>query len=293
MIFNIAPTETPFMNGIKKGSASNGLHEWQTDDLATVGGNAQVQGDDIAGEAVSPTTRLNNRLQISRKSVTVAGTLEAIDKAGRKREMAYQMAKRSKELKRDMENALIGVNNAKVTGNSTTAAELGSVESWIASNDSFGSGGASPTGDGSDARTDGTQRAFTESLLTTVLSSAYDAGGNPDTLMVGAFNKGQISGFSGNADQVKHVNTDMKVINSVDVYVGDFHTLKVVPNRFSRSRSAYALQMDMWGIDFLRPFHQIDLAKTGDSEKKALIVEYTLRSNNEAASAMIADLTTS
>jgi hypothetical protein len=293
MIFNIAPTETPFMNGIKKGSASNGLHEWQTDDLATVGGNAQVQGDDIAGEAVSPTTRLNNRLQISRKSVTVAGTLEAIDKAGRKREMAYQMAKRSKELKRDMENALIGVNNAKVTGNSTTAAELGSVESWIASNDSFGSGGASPTGDGSDARTDGTQRAFTESLLTTVLSSAYDAGGNPDTLMVGAFNKGQISGFNGNADQVKHVNTDMKVINSVDVYVGDFHTLKVVPNRFSRSRSAYALQMDMWGIDFLRPFHQIDLAKTGDSEKKALIVEYTLRSNNEAASAMIADLTTS
>lgn len=293
MIFNIAPTETPFMNGIKKGSASNTLHEWQTDDLASVATNAQIQGDDIAGEAVSPTTRLNNRTQISRKSVTVAGTLEAVDKAGRKREMAYQMAKRSKELKRDMENALIGVNNAKVTGNSTTAAELASVESWIATNDNFGTGGASPTGDGTDARTDGTQRAFTESFLTDVLSNCYTEGGNPETLMVGAFNKGQVSGFNGNADQVKHVNTDMKVINSVDVYVGDFHTLKVVPNRFSRNRTAYALQMDMWGIDFLRPFSQIDLAKTGDSEKKALVVEYTLRSNNEKASGLIADLTTS
>ena len=293
MIFNIAPTETPFMNGIKKGSATNTLHEWQTDDLTAVASNAQISGNDIVGGAVSATTRINNRTQISSKAVTIAGTLEAVDRAGRKREMAYQMAKRSKELKRDMENALIGVNNAKVTGNSTTAAELGSVESWVATNDSLGTNGASPTGDGSDARTDGTQRAFTEAMLTSVLSSAYAQGGNPGTLMVGAFNKGAVSGFNGNATAVNSKNESLKVINSVDIYVGDFHTLKVVPNRFSRSRTAYALQMDMWGIDFLRPFHQIDLARTGDSEKKAMIVEYTLRCNNEKASGLVADLTTS
>lgn len=293
MIYNIAPTETPFMNGIKKGSCSNTLHEWQTDSLTAVAANAQIAGDDISGDAVTPTVRLNNRTQISRKSVTIAGTLEAVDRAGRKREMAYQMAKSSKELKRDMENALIGVNNAKVTGNSTTAAELASVESWIATNTSKGATGADPTGDGTDARTDGTQRVFTEAMLTDVLSKCFTEGGNPDTLMVGAFNKGKVSGFSGNADSVQHVNTDSKVINNVDVYVGDFHTLKVVPNRFSRSRSAYVLEMSMWSLDFLRPFTQFDLAKTGDSEKKALVVEYTLASKQEKASGIIADLTTS
>jgi hypothetical protein len=292
MIFNIAPTETPFMNGIKKGSCKALAPEWQIDDLASVGTNAKIAGDDISGGAITPTVMASNRTQTSEKAVTIAGSLEAIDKAGRKREMAYQMAKKSKELKRDMEHALIGVNNAKVTGNSTTAAELASVEAWLATNTSNGGSGAAPTGDGTDARTDGTQRAFTEAMLTSVLSSAYTQGGNPETLMVGAFNKGAISGFNGNASAVNSKNETLKVINSVDIYVGDFHTLKVVPNRFSRSRSAYALQMDMWSIDFLRPFHQIDLAKTGDSEKKALLVEYTLKSNNEKASGIIADLTT-
>ncbi len=291
IIYNIAPTETPFMNGIRTGKAKNTLHEWQTDDLAAVATNAQIQGDDVVGDAVVPTVRVNNRTQISRKSVTVAGTLEAVDRAGRGREMAYQMAKKGKELKRDMENALIGINQAKVVGNATTAAQLGSVESWITT-DSFGAGGASPTGDGSDGRTDGTQRVLTEALLTGVLADLYTNGGNPGVLMVGAFNKGKISGFSGNADEVKHVNDDQKVINSVTVYVGDFHTLRVVPNRFSRARSAYALQMDMWELDFLRPFFQKPLAVTGDSDKRMMIVEYTLKSKQELASGVIADLTT-
>lgn len=291
VIYNIAPTETPFMNGIRTGKADNTLHEWQTDSLAAVATNAQIQGDDVTGDAVTPTVRVNNRTQISRKAVTVAGTLEAVSRAGRGREMAYQMAKKGKELKRDMENALIGVNQAKVVGNATTAAQLGSVESWITT-DSVGTSGVSPTGDGSDARTDGTQRVLTEALVTTVLSDLYTAGGNPGIIMVGAFNKGKISGFTGNSTETNHNNTDKKVINTVDVYIGDFHTLRVVPNRFSRQRTAYLLQMDMWELDFLRPFFQKPLAVTGDSDKRMMVVEYTLKSKQELASGLVADLTT-
>jgi hypothetical protein len=216
-----------------------------------------------------------------------------MDKAGRTRELAYDLMKKAKELKTDMERAMCGVNQAKVTGNATTARQLGSIEAWIATNDSFGGSGASPTGDGTDARTDGTQRAFTEALLQTVLESCYANGGNPSVIMVRAFNKRAISGFNGNADSIEHVNTDKKVINAVDIYIGDYHTLRVVPSRISRDRSAYVLEPDKWALASLRPFQQFDLAKTGDSFRKQLLVEYTLEARNEAASGLVADLTTS
>ena len=291
IIYNISPTATPFMNNIGRMDADNTLHEWQTDSLAAVGANARIEGDDATNTAITPTVRVGNRTQISDKVVQISGSVEAVDRAGRKSEMAFEMAKKAKELKRDMENALIGVNNAAVVGNSTTARELGSVEAWITT-DSFGATGASPVGgDGTAARTDGTQRVFTEALLTTVLEALYINGGEPNVLMVGAFNKGKVSGFKGNADEVKHNNTDKTVINAVDVYTGDFDTLNVVPNRFSRSRSAYVLQTDMWAVGFLRSFRQHDLAKTGDSERKQLLVEYTLISKNELASGLVADLT--
>ena len=292
IIYNISPTATPFMSNIGRTDADNTLHEWQTDSLAAVTANARIEGDDATNTAIVPTVRVGNRTQISDKVIQISGSVEEVDRAGRKSEMAFELAKKAKELKRDMENALIGVNNARVIGNSTTARELGSVESWITT-DSFGATGASPTGDGTDARTDGTQRVFTEALLTGVLEDLYTNGGEPNVLMVGAFNKGKVSGFKGNADEVKHNNVDKTVINAVDVYIGDFDTLNVVPNRFSRSRTAYVLQTDMWSVGFLRSFRQWDLAKTGDTDRKQLLVEYTLIAKNEQSSGLIADLTTS
>lgn len=293
VIYNIDPFDTPFMSMIGRGGAKNTLHEWQTDGLASPAANAQIEGDEASNQALSPTARVGNYTQISTKTCQISGTDDGLDKAGRNKEMAYQMSKKMKELRLDMEHAMIGVNNARVAGNATTARELGSVTSWIASNDSFGTGGASPTGDGTDARTDGTQRAFTEALLQGVLQTTYTAGGNPNTLMVGAFNKQQVSGFAGNATSVDHSNNDKRVINAVDIYEGDFHTLKVVPNRVLRTRDALVLQPDMWSTAFLRPLAATPLAKTGDSERKMLVTEYTLVSKNEAASGGIFDLTTS
>ena len=293
IIYNISPTDTPFMSGIGKSKATAVFHEWQTDALAAAASdNYQIEGDEIAFSAPSATTRIGNRTQISRKSVIVSGTLDSVSKAGRNNELAYQISKASKELKRDMETSLTA-NQAPVTGDDSTARRLAGIESWIKTNSDKGGGsGADPTTSGTNARTDGTQRAFTESQLKSVIKKCWDQGGDPSMIMLGSFNKQVLSGFTGGSTRFDPAE-NKRLVAAVDVYESDFGEMTVVPNRFSRSRSAYVLQPDMWGVAFLRDFQLMDLAKTGDATKQALLAEYTLVSKNEAASGGIFDLTTS
>jgi len=199
------------------------------------------------------------------------------------------MTKRAKELKIDIE-AICLSNQAKVTGAAATAPKLASVLSWIKTNVSHV--GTNPTGDGTDARVDGTQRAFTEAMLKTVMASVYtNSSEDLDVLMVGASNKAVVSGFTGNATKMVDVS-EKQVVATVDVYVGDFHTVRVIPNRFMRTRDALLLNWSYWSIDWLRPIRQVELAKTGDAEKRLLIGEYTLQAKNEASAGLVADLTT-
>jgi len=250
-----------------------------------------IEGDDATTDASTPTVRLFNYTQILDKVPRVTGTQRAMDSAGRADEMDYQIMKRTKEIKRDLETSLLA-NNAQVAGNDTTAREMGGIESWIATNDNFGATGASPTGDGTDARTDGTQRAFTEAQLKDVIASCFDEGGEPDTIMVGSFNKQALSAFSGGS--TRNIDaTGKTLVNAIDVYVSDFETMHVVPNRFQRGRTALVLEMDKWKKADLRPFQREDLAKTGDTDRVQLLMETTLVSSNEAASGSVNDLTTS
>jgi len=291
VIYSISPTDTPFISSAAKTKATAVLHEWQTDALAAaVTNNAVIEGDEATLDAVSPTTRLSNSSQIMDKTVVITGTQEAVDKAGRASELAYQIAKKAKELKRDMEATVTG-NIAEVTGGSSTARKMGTLGSWIETNDVFGAGGASGTA-GNTARTDGTQRAFTEAQLKSVIKSVWNEGGEPSMIMVGPFNKQKLSGFTGNSTRFD-AGADATLYTSVDVYASDFGQLQVVPNRFSRDRDAYVLDMNYFAIAFLRDFSMHELSKTGDSEKRQLLVEATLESRNEKASGLVADLTTS
>ena len=294
IIYNISPTETPFMSGIGKTKATAVNHEWQTDNLSDAAANAQLEGDEVTfpNGWNTVTVRLGNRAQISSKPVIVSGTLDAVSEAGRNSEMAYQISKASKELKRDMEFNLCGVNQAQAAGNNTTARKLAPVDSWIRTNTDIGGGaGANPAAGGGAARTDGTQRAFTEDMLKGVSASCWNNGGEPSMIMVGSFNKQKISEFTGGSTKFTQ-SEEKKLVASIDVYEGDFGTMQVVPNRFSRSRQAYILQPDMWAVAFLRDFTFSELAKTGDASKNFLLAEYTLESRNEAASGLVADLTT-
>ena len=293
IIYSISPTDTPFMSGIGKSKGTAVLHEWQTDALAAAASdNYQIEGDEISFAAPTATTRLGNRMQISRKSVIVSGTLDSVSKAGRNNELAYQISKASKELKRDMETSLTA-NQAPVTGDDSTPRRLAGLESWIKTNTSKGGGsGADPSTSGTNARTDGTQRAFTEAQLKDVIKKCWDEGGDPSMVMLGSFNKQKLSGFTGGSTRFDPAE-NKRLVAAVDVYESDFGAMTVVPNRFSRSRSAYVIQPDMFGVAFLRDFQLMDLAKTGDATKQALLAEYTLVSKNEKASGGIFDLTTS
>jgi len=292
VIYSISPTDTPFLSSAAKTQATAVLHEWQTDSLAAAAtNNAVIEGDEATLDASTATTRLSNSTQIMDKTVVITGTQESVDKAGRASELAYQIAKRAKELKRDMEATITG-NIAEVGGNSSTARKMGTLGSWVTTNDDLASDGSSGAGAGNAAHTDGTQRAFTESQLKSVIKSVWNAGGDPSMVMVGPFNKQKLSGFTGNSTRFD-AGADATLYTSVDVYASDFGQLQVVPNRFSRDRDAYVLDMEYWGIAFLRDFSMHELAKTGDSEKRQLLVEATLESRNEAASGLVADLTTS
>jgi hypothetical protein len=291
----ISPEDVPLQSNIGSKNVSNTYFEWQHDSLAAVDTTARIDGDDVSAfDSTSATTRVGNYTQILRRSVIVADNLGSQDLAGRNDEMAMQIAKRGRELKRDLESVLTA-NNAAVAGNSSTARETAGLGAWIATNDVLGSGGASPTGDGSDARTDGTQADFTEAMLKSAMQAAYTAGGQPSILMVGPFNKTQVSGFAGIAAQRYQAPSDAPttIIGAADVYLSDFGSLSVVPNRFQRERDAWLLDPEYASVCYLRPIQKVDLAKTGDASKAMLLVEAGLEVGAEDAHAGVFDLTTS
>lgn len=293
IIYDISPTGTPVMSALGRTEATAVKHEWQTDSLAAASAaNAVIEGDDATTDASTATTRLDNRCQIMDKVAQVTGTQEAVSKAGRVSEMAHQMDKRMKELKRDIEAALCD-NGAYVAGNDTTAREMAGIPAWLTTNTSFGGGaGADPVTIGSTARTDGTQRAFTEDLLKAVLQDCFTNGGNPSMAVVGAFNKRKASEFTGTATRMDK-SEDKKLYAAIDVYVSDFGEIKFVPNRFSRARDCLLLDPDYAKVAYLRPFKTTDLAKTGDTMRKQILTELTLEMSNEAAHGGVFDLTTS
>jgi hypothetical protein len=299
VIYSISPTDTPFMSSIGQGKATNTLHEWQTDALAAVNvSNAAIEGADASTATLSATTRLNNQCQILQKTISVSRTLEAIDKAGRKSEQAYQTAKASKELKRDLE-AISLSNQIKDAGSAAEARTMGGLQTWLNTNGDFGSAGVAGSL-GSTARTDSSEaeRTFTETMLKTVVKKVYEAGGDPSILMVSPAHKQTVSGFAGIAEQRYMAPADQPttIIGAADIYMSDFGQISVVPNRFMVSGNsaddvALVLDPEFLELAYLRPFQTNDLQVAGDqAAKQQMVAEVTLAVLNEGASGIVADL---
>ena len=294
VITNISPEETPFFTKSGKSRARNTLHEWQTDSLRASAANAHIEGDATTADTATATTRLGNYTQIFKNAVVVPDTDEGLDKAGRAREVAYQTLKIAKEQKLDIEKALFD-NNARVAGNSSTARELAGAPAWLTSNiTNTGTGGADPTGDGTDARTDGTQTAFSQADFDSAMQSIWENGGNPDTVYLSAFQMNVALGFTGNNNQRSSVQAgDERVIKSLAVYVTPWGTVEFMPSRENRGRDVFIMQDDMWEVATLRPTKNVALAKTGDNTTRQVVTELTLVCKNEAANGMVVDCSTS
>lgn len=294
-IYNITPSATPFVSNAKKGKAKATLHQWQTDALAAAdGNNAHIEGDDSTATAATPTVQLTNQLQISKKVISVTGTMEAVDKAGRASEMGLQLAKKGKEIKLDIEKIALGTQVA-VAGDDSTPRKCAAFDTWLKTNVSNGATGTNytyttmPTA----ARTAGTARGYTEALLKTVARLQFIAQDSDKKLLfMSPVNKQIFSGFAG-LGQTRFNQTSAKqstIIGGADIYVGDFGMLTAVPSRHLADDRVYLVDPDFVEIDYLRPFKVEDLAKTGDSQKKHLIAEWTLKVMNEGAHGVIRDL---
>jgi hypothetical protein len=289
VIYDISPTDTPIMSSIGKTKATSVTHEWQTDSLAAATtANALVEGASASEGTITPTTRLANLTQIVGKTVMVSGTLLASDLAGRKSEMAYQLAKASAEIKRDIET-IITANQGQAAGSSgSSARKMGSLLSYIKTNTSKNGTsvtGVDPTTLGVSTRTDGSTRAFTETILKDVIAKVFASGGTPSALFVSPAQKQVVSAFTGLAAQRYQVPTSGQatILAGADLYQSDFGVLQIVPNRFMRTRDALVLDPEYAALAYLRPFQTNDIAKVGDADKKQILAELTLEVRNEAA----------
>jgi len=271
IIYNIAPEDTPFMSGIGRSTCDNTYFEWQTDTLNGGNDNRQVEGDNATVIAVDEPTRVGNYTQISTKAVQSSGTAEAVDFAGRKSTQAYQMAKRAKELKLDMEAMLLELAQAPSAGTASTARATGSVGAWITSNVTVGT-------------------VVSEDDIRDNMEQCWTAGAMPKVLMCDGVVKQAISALSQSVSELRTAANDKSpafVVAAVDIYVSDFGNLQIVPNRLMPAETAYLLDYDFWDVAYLRPFMTHELARTGDSISQLLVVEYGLRSKNEEANGKI------
>ena len=307
IIYNISPMDTPFLNGCGRGTADNTLFEWQTDELTAAAMNTQVEGWDYASTAASEPRRLTNYTQISATQVQSSGTAEAVDFAGRKSTQAYQLAKRAKEMKRDMEFMLL-MGTTKVAGGAAAARFTGGYPTWVGTNvigttpiiaASTGLGlvnnGAAGYPDGTTTSLGGgANTAISLAMINSVIARIWDLGGSPDTILCKSDVKQTISsagvGGATVADLYKDVGSSNKpatAVNAVDVLVTDFGTFKVVPDRFLPAGNCNIIDFDLWSVDYLRPFRTETLAKSGDSVKQLLIAEYGLRAKNGSGSGQV------
>lgn len=301
VIYNIDPVEVPFMTSAARSKATFTKHEWQKDVLKTAtAANQAVEGDTPSNTTVAPTTRLFNYTEIATYAFNISGTQQAVRPAGRADELAYQLVKYGKALKRDMESALCGKNCA-AAGTSGTARVSASLESWMSTNWTTASSPTSAASPGFStvgavSPLDATiQVTVTAALVQAIIRQAWNAGGNPDVIMCGPYNKVKISSFAGiltNTIQ-QRAGGQATIVAAADAYQSDFGLLNVVPNRFSRDRTIEVLDMTYWAVAYLRPFQQFALAKVGDSDQRQLLAEYTLESRHEGASGKVSDLATS
>jgi len=296
VIYNISPTQTPFVSMVRKGKCTNTNPEWQIDVLAAANAdNATVEGDDATTDAATATTRPKNYVQLMDKVVRLSDTNQAVNAAGRKNELSYQVSKRGKELKTDIEAMALSL-NPSVAGSASTARKSAGVGAWLETNTNHGVGGsaggfsagivAAPTG--------GTNRALTEAIFKDVIADAWDAGGEPTKVLCNKKQKQAISGFNGIATLYRDTGQSKKqasIMGAADLYISDFGEHQIIADRFMPVNEVYLIDPEYWELAHLQAFKTTDLAKTGHSDRKMLFVELALCSKNEAANGGIYDLT--
>jgi len=306
VIFNIAPMETWALSTLKKKKASNTTHQWLTDTLASPSStNAQIEGDDASFLTAVTAVLYSNQTQIARKTVEVSRTADSVKKYGRAETFAYELAKKSKEIKRDVESTILSA-QASTAGAAASARVSAGIGAMIAGNRVIAGSGTTTTVPGfatgqwvaADDGTAAARTALTEPLLVSALEAAWTDGGDPSVVLCGPFQKAKMAGFGGANKYAGFYNPQAKavqgaVVGAVDVYVSSFGTHKIQLSRYMPATKVYCIDPDYASVAFLDNFKFSKLAKTGDGEKGMIVCEFTVVSDNPDAHAQVLGLTTS
>lgn len=297
-IYNLDPEETPFVSSLPSVKVEARNHEWQEDTFAAANkDNAMVEGDDFAGQALSPTLMLRNSLQTFRKDIVTSGLADAIKKYGRDAEHEYQLEKTIIEGRKDVEAAFLS-NNPAVAGAAGVAGKLAGLELFANVNVSHGAGGTTaaitnatlPT----TAPTDGTTRALTEGIFTSSMRTMWENGGKPKVCYLAMTQKNVVNSFAGIADRRVDVRPRgmASVIGVVDIYVWETGPVAFVPVYSDRIRARTLFITDGESVKrgYLRPWSKKPMGATGDTKKTLLIHDATLKVTNRKGVAKIADL---
>jgi hypothetical protein len=315
-IWDISRIPLPFTDMIGTGSAKNEYKEWTTDELAAPDvTNAVIDGSDASGNNTAVGSRVGNHHQISDKVVRVSYRADASDTIGRAKELSYQLMRRQQELRRDVE-AISLENQASVADNGDdTAGKVGGLPTWLTTNYPFRTGGAIG---GFDKGAGGTTvttvytvatdlAALTEKDVRDVVESIYNEGGNPTKMMTvpGIIRKFSEYLFTSSArvatlmsDQGKS-SEKATALGSVNVFVTDFGTLDMVPNRLQQLKTTdaandsaivFILDPEYLSLCYLKGYRTDTLAKTGLAENRQMSVDWSLIVNTEKAHGMLTDI---
>ena len=276
VIYDITPTQTPFLSSIGSSAAEATLHQWMQDSLAVVGSNILLEGAD-AGAASTVTQVIKSaNTQIFGKVVQVSGTAEAIGLHARTSDLANAIAKAGKELKRDIEHSFVGLGQAGTAGSGSAGRQLTSAANQISA---------------TTTNTAGSNRTLTEALVLDVLEKTYNEGAEPNQIQVTPSHSLIVAGFAASSGRNRDFGNGSRITNVVDIYVSPFGEVSVLPNRFMQANTALVLDTEYWSRAVLRPMQTIQLSRTGDSDKRQMLTELTLVCKSDIASGKIDALT--
>lgn len=223
----------------------------------------------------------SNYTQILAEAIKVAATTDAVSRYGRAKETAYQIMKRSKQLKRSLEAIMLS-GQAAVVGNSATARKMASYQAQIT------------TALGLDPHTGGAGTAMTEALFLTTLQSLYAQGVNPMCVSVPVAEAQVIPAYAAASGRQREIETSDRrasktIVNAVDLYVSPYGEVKVILNRFQLATDYLIYDPAMWKRVTLqgRNWTREPLAKIGDSDRQLIVGEFSLRHLNFAGSAYV------
>jgi hypothetical protein len=276
VITNISPTKTPFQTSIGSEKVDNRLFQWQEDSLRTQAANKFLEGFTATDVARTPTVMRQNYTQIMSDVFKITATADVVKTYGRAKETAYQLAKTGEELKRDLEFTFVGRNGAAVAGAETvTPREMASALNMIDAGNVIAGGTA----------------ALTETMILNCHRATYDAGGEPEILMIKPADALIVAGFAAASGRQRDFASNRTITNVVDLYVSPWGELKVVINRFILSTVAFMYNPDMYKKCVLRNWTREKLAKDGDSERHMVVGEFSLKHKNFKAAGYVNAIT--